>query len=93
MPAGCRQVSESAKGAGRVRMRVRAYEGCRQSADEGRSPRRVSVECCKHYGVSPDESRSSGSPHLAGIHERPLGEKRPNVDVPTESGRDKCTGW
>jgi len=48
-------------GTGRVRTRVRVREGRRQGAEEGRSPRRVSVGCCKHYGASPDESRPSGS--------------------------------
>jgi len=80
-------------GTGRVRTRVRVREGRRQSADEWRSPRRVWVGCCKHYGVSPDESRPSGSQNLAGLLERPPGEKRPKVGVWTESGRDKCAGW
>jgi len=76
-----------------VRTRVRVREGRRQGADEGRSPRRVSVGCCKHYGPSPDESRPSGSQNLGGLLERPPGEKRLKVDVRTESGRDKCAGW
>jgi len=78
---------------GRVRTMVRVREGRRQGADEGRSPRRVSVGCCKHYGASPDESRPSGSQNLAGLLERPPGEKRLKVGVRTESGRDKCAGW
>ena len=76
-----------------VRTRVRVREGRRQGADEGRSPCRVSVGCWKHYGASPDESRPSGSQNLAGLLERPLGEKRLKVGVRTESGRDKCAGW
>jgi len=80
-------------GTGRVRTRVRVREGGRQGADEGRSPRRVSVGCCKHHGASPDESRPSGSHNLAGLLERPPGEKRLKVGVRTESGRDKCAGW
>jgi len=80
-------------GTGRVRTRVRVREGRRQGADEGRSPRRVSVGCCKHYGASSDESRPSGSQNLAGLHERPPGEMRLKVGVRTESGRDKCAGW
>jgi len=80
-------------GTGRVRMRVRVCEGRRQGADEGRSPRRVSVGCCKHYGTSPDESRPWGSQNLAGILERPRGEKRLKVGVWMESGCDKCAGW
>ena len=63
-------------GTGRVRTRVRVREGRRQGADEGRSPRRVSVGCCKHYGASPDESRPSGSQNLADLLERAPGEKR-----------------
>jgi len=81
------------RGTSRVRMRVRVREGRRQGADEGRSPRRVSVGCCKHYGASPDESRPSGSQNLAGLLERPPGENRLKVGVRTESGRDKCAGW
>jgi len=80
-------------GTGRVRTRVRVREGRRQGADAGISLRRVSVGCCKHYGASPDESRPSGSQNLAGLLERPRGEKRLKVVVRTESGRDKCTGW
>jgi len=76
-----------------VRTRVTVREGRRQGADEGRSPRRVSVGCCKHYGASLDESRPSGSQNLAGLLERPPGEKRLKVGVRTESGRDKCAGW
>ena len=53
----------------------------------------MSVGCCKHYGVSPDESRPSSSQNLAGILERPPGEKRLKVDVRTESDRDKYAGW
>jgi len=71
-------------GTGRVRTRVRVREGCRQGADEGKSPRRVSVGCCKPYGASPDESRLLGFPNLAGILERPQGEKRLKVGVRTE---------
>jgi len=63
-------------GIGRVRTRVRVREGRWQGPDEGRSPRRVSVGCCRHYGVSPDESRPSGSQNLAGLLQRPPGEKR-----------------
>ena len=62
-------------GTGRVQTRVRVREGRRQGADAGMCPRRVSVGCCKHYGVSPDESRPSGSQNLAGLLERALGEK------------------
>jgi len=80
-------------GTGRVRTRVRVREGRRQGGDKGRSPRRVSVGCCKHYGASPDESRQSGSQNLAGLLEKPPGEKRLKVGVRTESGRDKCAGW
>jgi len=80
-------------GTGRVRMRVRVREGRRQGADEGRSPRRVLVGCCNHYGASPDESRPSGSRNLAGLLKRPPGEKRLKVGVWTESGCDKCAGW
>jgi len=71
-------------GTGRVRTRVRVREGRRQGADEGRSPGRVSVGCCKHYRASPDESRPSGSQNLAGLRKRPQGEKRLKVDVRTE---------
>jgi len=53
----------------------------------------VSVRCCKHYGASPDESRPSGSQNLAGLRERPPGEKRLKMGVRTESGHDKCAGW
>ena len=56
----------------------------------GSSPPTLSVWCCKHYGVSPDESRPSGSQNLAGIHERPQDDKRPKVCIRTESGRDTC---
>jgi len=77
-------------GTDRVRTRVRVREGRREGADKGRSPRRVSVGFCKDYVVSLDESRPSGSQHLAGILERPPGEKRLKVGVQTESGRDKC---
>jgi len=80
-------------GTGRVRTRLRVRERRRQGIDEERSPRRVSVGCCKHYGASPDESRLSGSQNLAGLLERPLGEKRLKVGVRTESGRNKCAGW
>jgi len=80
-------------GTGRVRTMVRVPEGRRQGADEGRSPRRVSVGCCKHYGASPDESRPSVSQNLAGLLERPPGKKRLQVGVRTESGRDECAGW
>jgi len=80
-------------GTGRVRTRVRVREGRQQGADEGSSPRRVSVGFCKHYGASPDESRPSGSQNLAGLLERPPGEKRLKVGVRNESGRDKCAGW
>ena len=76
-----------------MRTRVRVREGRRQGADKGRSPRRVSVGCCKHYGASPDESRPSGSQNLAGLLERPPGEKTLKVGVRTESCRDKCAGW
>ena len=54
---------------GRMRTRVRVREGRRQCADERRSPRRVSVGCCKHYGASLEESRPSGSQKLAGLLE------------------------
>jgi len=80
-------------GTGRVRTRVRVREGRRQCADERRSPRRVSVGCCKHYGASPDESGPSGSQNLAGLLKRRPGEERLKVGVRTESGRDKCAGW
>jgi len=80
-------------GTGRVGTRVRVREGRRQGADKGRSPRSVSIGCCKHYGASPDESRPSGSQNLAGLLERPPGKKRLKVGVRTESGRDKCAGW
>jgi len=80
-------------GTGRVRTRVRVREGCRQDPDDGRSSRRVSVGCCKHYGASPDASRPSCSQNLAGILDRPPGEKRLKVGVQMESGQDKCTGW
>jgi len=80
-------------GTGRVRTRVRVREGRRQGADEGSSPRRQSVGCCKHYESSPDESRPSGSQNLTGLLERPPGEKRVKVGVRTESGRDKCARW
>jgi len=53
-------------GTGRVRTRVRVRKGDRQGADKGRSPCRMSVGCCKHYGASPEESRPSGSQNLAG---------------------------
>ena len=33
------------------------------------------------------------SQNLAGLLERPPGEKRLKVGVRTESGRDKCAGW
>ena len=74
-------------------MRVSVPEGRRQGADERRSPRSVSVGCCKHYRTSPDQSRLSGSQNLAGLLERPAGEKRLKVGVWTESGCDKCAGW
>jgi len=80
-------------GTGRVRTRVKLREGRWQGADEGRSLRRVSVGCCKHYGASADESRPLGSQNLAGLLERPAGEKRLKVGVRTESGHDKCTWW
>jgi len=80
-------------GTGWVRKRVRVREGCGQGADEGRSPRIVSVGCCKNYRASPDESRPSGSQNLAGLLERPPGKKRLKLGVWTESGRDKCAGW
>jgi len=80
-------------GTGRVRTTVRVREGSWQGADEGRSPRRVSVGCCAHYGASPDKFRPSGSQNLAGLLERPPGEKRLKVGVRTESGHDKCAGW
>jgi len=80
-------------GTGRVPTRVRVREGRQQGADEWRSPPRVSVGCCKHYGVSPDESRPSGFQNLTGLLKRPPGEKRPKVGVRTESGRDKCARW
>ena len=50
MPAGSAQGQESTKGAGRACTWVRVREGCRQGADEGRSPRSVLVGYCKHYG-------------------------------------------
>jgi len=78
---------------GRVRTTVRVREGRRQGADEGRSPRSVSVGCCKHYGASPDASRPWASRNLVGLLERPAGEKRLKVGVRTESGRDKCARW
>ena len=80
-------------GTGRVWTRVRVRKGRWQGADEGRSPRRVSVGCCKHYGASSDEFRTSGSQNLAGILERPPGEQRPKVGVQTQSGCDKCAEW
>jgi len=80
-------------GTSRVRTRVRVGEGRQQGGDKRRSPHRVSVGCCKHYGTSPDESRRSGSQNLAGLLEKPPGEKRLKVGVRTESGRDKCAGW
>jgi len=80
-------------GTGRVRTRVRVREGRRQGVEQGRSPRRVSVRCCKHNGASPDQSRPAGTENLAGIGERPPGEKRLKVGIRTESGRDNCTRW
>jgi len=63
------------RGTGRVQTRVRVREGRWQGGDERRSPCRVSVGCCKHYGPSPDESRPSGSQNLAGLLVRPPGQK------------------
>jgi len=80
-------------GTSRVRTRVRVREGRRQGADKGRSLRRVSVACCKHYETSSDQSRPSGSHNLAGLLERPPGEKRVKMGVRTESGCDKCARW
>jgi len=75
-------------GTGRGRTTVRVREGRRQGVDEGKISRRVSVESCKHYGPSLDESRPWGSPNLAGVLERPPDKKRLKVGVRTESGRD-----
>jgi len=80
-------------GTGWMRTRVRVREGRQQGADEGRSPCRVSVGCCKHYRASPHESMPSGSQNLAGLLERPPAEKRLKMGVRRESGRDKCAGW
>jgi len=80
-------------GTGRVQTRVRVREGRRPGADQGRSPRRVSVGGCKHYGASADVSRPSASQNLAGLLERPPGEKRLKVGVRRDSRRDKCAGW
>ena len=76
-----------------VRIRVIVCEGRPQGTDQGRTPCRVSVVYWKEYGVSPDESRPSGSLNLGGMLERALGEKRPKVGVQMESGCSKCAEW